>query len=172
MDLQVAWLIAYVSTIDVLATASPGEEAARGKSFFDVTFRAYFPETWIWQLSQVGLVWHLVPASNTTFLQFFFFFFFFFFFTISLLLSFRVTGSTRVPLKAPDTITTWETEAFCLSSKGFGLAPPVKLTVFQPFFLELSLPYSIIRGESFELKATVFNYLSKCIMVWIQVLLL
>ncbi|XP_026076244.1 alpha-2-macroglobulin-like [Carassius auratus] len=75
------------------------------------------------------------------------------------------TGSTRVPLKVPDTITTWETEAFCVSSKGFGLAPPVQLTVFQPFFLELSLPYSIIRGESFELKATVFNYLSKCIMV-------
>uniref|UniRef100_A0A8C1SGM7 Alpha-2-macroglobulin-like n=1 Tax=Cyprinus carpio TaxID=7962 RepID=A0A8C1SGM7_CYPCA len=75
------------------------------------------------------------------------------------------TGSTRVLLKVPDTITTWETEAFCLSSKGFGLAPPVQLTVFQPFFLELSLPYSIIRGESFELKATVFNYLSKCIMV-------
>ncbi|XP_016406266.1 alpha-2-macroglobulin-like, partial [Sinocyclocheilus rhinocerous] len=78
---------------------------------------------------------------------------------------YRNTGSTRVPLKVPDTITTWETEAFCLSSKGFGLAPPVQLTVFQPFFLELSLPYSIIRGESFELKATVFNYLSKCIMV-------
>ncbi|XP_059415069.1 alpha-2-macroglobulin-like [Carassius carassius] len=75
------------------------------------------------------------------------------------------TGSTRVPLKVPDTITTWEAEAFCVSSKGFGLAPPVQLTAFQPFFLELSLPYSIIRGESFELKATVFNYLSKCIMV-------
>uniref|UniRef100_A0A8C2BBR4 Alpha-macroglobulin receptor-binding domain-containing protein n=1 Tax=Cyprinus carpio TaxID=7962 RepID=A0A8C2BBR4_CYPCA len=41
----------------------------------------------------------------------------------------------------------------------------IYLTVFQPFFLELSLPYSIIRGEIFELKATVFNYLSKCIMV-------
>lgn len=65
----------------------------------------------------------------------------------------------------PDTITTWGTEAFCLSSEGFGLAPPVELTVFQPFFLELSLPYSMIRGEQFELKATVFNYLSKCIMV-------
>ncbi|KAK7175530.1 hypothetical protein R3I93_002446 [Phoxinus phoxinus] len=75
------------------------------------------------------------------------------------------TGSTQVPLTVPDTITTWETEAFCLSSKGFGLAPPALLTVFQPFFLELSLPYSIVRGESFDLKATVFSYLSKCIMV-------
>ncbi|XP_051718035.1 alpha-2-macroglobulin-like [Ctenopharyngodon idella] len=75
------------------------------------------------------------------------------------------SGSAQVPVTVPDTITSWETEAFCLSSEGLGLAPPAQLTVFQPFFLELSLPYSIIRGEIFELKATVFNYLSKCIMV-------
>ncbi|KAG1941890.1 alpha-2-macroglobulin-like [Pimephales promelas] len=75
------------------------------------------------------------------------------------------TGSIKVPLKVPDTITTWETEAFCLSSKGFGLAPPAVLTASQPFFLELSLPYSIVRGESFNLKATVYSFLSKCIMV-------
>lgn len=68
-------------------------------------------------------------------------------------------------VKVPDTITTWETEAFCLSANGFGLAPRVEFTVFQPFFLELTMPYSIIRGEHFELKATVFNYLSSCIMV-------
>ncbi|XP_030632011.1 alpha-2-macroglobulin [Chanos chanos] len=75
------------------------------------------------------------------------------------------SGSAQLPVTVPDTITSWETEAFCLSSKGFGLAAPAELTVFQPFFLELSLPYSIIRGELFELKATVFNYLSKSIMV-------
>uniref|UniRef100_A0A8C1NSJ3 Uncharacterized protein n=1 Tax=Cyprinus carpio TaxID=7962 RepID=A0A8C1NSJ3_CYPCA len=95
-----------------------------------VTIRTVFPETWIWELAEVG-----------------------------------DSGSTQVPVTVPDTITSWETEAFCLSSKGLGLAPPAQLTVFQPFFLELSLPYSIIRGEIFELKATVFNYLSKCIMV-------
>ncbi|XP_042627022.1 alpha-2-macroglobulin-like isoform X2 [Cyprinus carpio] len=94
------------------------------------TVRTFFPETWIWQLTEVG-----------------------------------DSGSTQVPVTVPDTITSWETEAFCLSSEGLGLAPPTQLTVFQPFFLELSLPYSIIRGEIFELKATVFNYLSKCIMV-------
>uniref|UniRef100_A0A3Q3NBI9 Alpha-2-macroglobulin-like n=1 Tax=Labrus bergylta TaxID=56723 RepID=A0A3Q3NBI9_9LABR len=75
------------------------------------------------------------------------------------------SGTKDVPLTVPDTITTWETEAYCLSPQGFGLAPRKELTVFQPFFLELSLPYSIIRGENFELKATVFNYLSSCIMV-------
>ncbi|XP_060799865.1 alpha-2-macroglobulin-like [Neoarius graeffei] len=77
----------------------------------------------------------------------------------------RNSGLAQLPVTVPDTITTWETEVFCVSSVGLGLAPPANLTVFQPFFLELSLPYSIIRGEVFELKATVFNYLSKCIMV-------
>ncbi|PWA22086.1 hypothetical protein CCH79_00010253 [Gambusia affinis] len=75
------------------------------------------------------------------------------------------SGTKDVSLSVPDTITTWETETFCLSPQGFGLAPRQKLTVFQPFFLELTLPYSIIRGENFELKATVFNYLTKCIMM-------
>uniref|UniRef100_A0A3P9A7R6 Alpha-2-macroglobulin bait region domain-containing protein n=1 Tax=Esox lucius TaxID=8010 RepID=A0A3P9A7R6_ESOLU len=95
-----------------------------------VQMRTFFPETWIWDLVEVG-----------------------------------ESGSADVSLTVPDTITTWETEAFCLAPGGFGLAPPVELTVFQPFFLEITLPYSIIRGENFDLKATVFNYLSKCIMV-------
>ncbi|KAL6471066.1 hypothetical protein MHYP_G00197160 [Metynnis hypsauchen] len=92
--------------------------------------RTFFPETWLWQLAEVG-----------------------------------DSGSAQVPVTVPDTITTWEADAFCLSSEGLGVAPSAQLRVFQPFFLELSLPYSIIRGEMFELKATVFNYLSKCIMV-------
>uniref|UniRef100_A0A674CHB4 Alpha-2-macroglobulin-like n=1 Tax=Salmo trutta TaxID=8032 RepID=A0A674CHB4_SALTR len=105
---------------------------SRKNQFVDTiqTVRTFFPETWIWDLVEVG-----------------------------------ESGRADVPLTVPDTITTWETEAFCLAPGGFGLAPPVELTVFQPFFLELTLPYSIIRGEHFELKATVFNYLSKCIMV-------
>ncbi|KAK0143280.1 Alpha-2-macroglobulin [Merluccius polli] len=94
------------------------------------TVRTFFPETWLWDLVEVG-----------------------------------ISGTKEVPVTVPDTITTWETEAFCLSQQGFGLAPPKELVVFQPFFLELSLPYSIIRGENLELKATVFNYQSSCLMV-------
>ncbi|KAM9469597.1 alpha-2-macroglobulin-like [Clarias gariepinus] len=92
--------------------------------------REFFPETWIWQLVEVG-----------------------------------DSGSVQIPVTVPDTITTWETEAFCVSPKGLGLAPTIQLTVFQPFFLELSMPYAIIQGEVFELTATVVNNLSKCIMV-------
>ncbi|KAJ4938440.1 hypothetical protein JOQ06_003059 [Pogonophryne albipinna] len=75
------------------------------------------------------------------------------------------SGSVNVEKTVPDTITKWAAGAFCVSSVGFGVAPNVALVAFQPFFVSLTLPYSVIRGEVFTLKATVFNYLSKCIMV-------
>ncbi|XP_034459868.1 alpha-2-macroglobulin isoform X2 [Hippoglossus hippoglossus] len=75
------------------------------------------------------------------------------------------SGSVNVEKTVPDTITKWAAGAFCVSSVGFGVAPNIGLTAFQPFFVSLTLPYSVIRGEVFTLKATVFNYLSKCIMV-------
>ncbi len=65
----------------------------------------------------------------------------------------------------PDTITKWAAGAFCTSPGGFGVAPKTDLTAFKPFFVSLALPYSVIREETFTLKATVFNYLPKCIMV-------
>ncbi|XP_051535073.1 alpha-2-macroglobulin [Myxocyprinus asiaticus] len=75
------------------------------------------------------------------------------------------SGSVDVAKTVPDTITKWAAGAFCTSPIGFGVAPSINLTAFQPFFVSLTLPYSVIRGEVFTLKASVFNYLSKCIMV-------
>uniref|UniRef100_A0A667Y638 Alpha-2-macroglobulin-like protein 1 n=1 Tax=Myripristis murdjan TaxID=586833 RepID=A0A667Y638_9TELE len=75
------------------------------------------------------------------------------------------SGSVNVEKTVPDSITKWAAGAFCTSSAGFGVAPNTALTAFQPFFVSLTLPYSVIRGEVFTLKATVFNYLTKCIMV-------
>uniref|UniRef100_A0A3B3DTU1 Alpha-2-macroglobulin-like 1 n=1 Tax=Oryzias melastigma TaxID=30732 RepID=A0A3B3DTU1_ORYME len=77
----------------------------------------------------------------------------------------KSSGSTSLEKTVPDTITKWAAGAFCVSPAGFGVAPNVGLTAFQPFFVSLTLPYSVVRGEVFTLKATVFNYLPKCIMV-------
>ncbi|XP_073673368.1 alpha-2-macroglobulin-like protein 1 [Garra rufa] len=76
-----------------------------------------------------------------------------------------ISGSVDVPKTVPDTITKWAAGAFCTSPTGFGVAPKTNLTAFKPFFVSLALPYSVIREETFTLKATVFNYLPKCIMV-------
>uniref|UniRef100_A0A3P8V0X2 Alpha-2-macroglobulin-like 1 n=1 Tax=Cynoglossus semilaevis TaxID=244447 RepID=A0A3P8V0X2_CYNSE len=75
------------------------------------------------------------------------------------------SGAVNVEKTVPDTITKWAAGAFCVSSVGLGISPNTGLTAFQPFFVSLTLPYSVIRGEVFTLKATVFNYLSQCIMV-------
>uniref|UniRef100_A0A3P9BW21 Alpha-2-macroglobulin-like n=1 Tax=Maylandia zebra TaxID=106582 RepID=A0A3P9BW21_9CICH len=120
----------HVSYSKSFTCFSPGLGSAGQLPPLIETARSFFPETWIWDLVEVG-----------------------------------DDGKRGVSLTVPDTITTWETEAFCLSSQGFGLAPRKEMKVFQPFFLELTMPYSIIRGEHFELRATVFNYLTSCIMV-------
>ncbi|XP_073181608.1 alpha-2-macroglobulin-like protein 1 [Lepidochelys kempii] len=92
--------------------------------------RAYFPETWLWDLVPVG-----------------------------------EGGSKDIPVSVPDTITEWKAGMFCTAEVGFGLSPTATFMAFKPFFVELALPYSVIRGEAFALKATVFNYLQQCIKV-------
>uniref|UniRef100_A0A8C3EFY8 Uncharacterized protein n=1 Tax=Corvus moneduloides TaxID=1196302 RepID=A0A8C3EFY8_CORMO len=76
------------------------------------------------------------------------------------------TGKASISYTIPDTITKWKASAFCVEElAGFGTSVPATLTALQPFFVDLTLPYSIIRGEDFLLRATVFNYLDQCIKV-------
>ncbi|XP_063999535.1 alpha-2-macroglobulin-like isoform X3 [Pogoniulus pusillus] len=73
-------------------------------------------------------------------------------------------GNAELNVTVPGTITEWKANAFCTSvDMGFGLSPTVSFRAIQPFFVELTMPYSVVRGESFTLKATVFNYLTACI---------
>ncbi|NXU52220.1 A2MG protein, partial [Turnix velox] len=82
------------------------------------------------------------------------------------LVSISSEGNADLDVTIPDTITEWKANAFCTSADtGFGLSQTVSLRAFQPFFVELTMPYSVVRGESFTLKATVFNYLTSCIRV-------
>ncbi|XP_034641773.1 alpha-2-macroglobulin isoform X10 [Trachemys scripta elegans] len=81
----------------------------------------------------------------------------------------KSVGSAELTVTIPDTITEWKANAFCSSGDtGFGLSPTVSLRAFQPFFVELTLPYSVVHGETFTLRATVFNYLTRCIRVSIS----
>uniref|UniRef100_A0A8C7AUM9 Alpha-2-macroglobulin n=1 Tax=Neovison vison TaxID=452646 RepID=A0A8C7AUM9_NEOVI len=66
------------------------------------------------------------------------------------------SGVAEVGVTVPDTITEWKAGAFCLSNDtGLGLSLPASFRAFQPFFVELTMPYSVIRGEAFTLKDTV-----------------
>ncbi|KAL2306732.1 hypothetical protein Nmel_004665, partial [Mimus melanotis] len=75
----------------------------------------------------------------------------------------RSDTETTMDAVVPDTITSWVASAFVVSEKG-GLGvttAPVELEVFQPFFIFLNLPYSIVRGEQFILEVNIFNYLKE-----------
>ncbi|XP_021062209.1 CD109 antigen [Mus pahari] len=67
----------------------------------------------------------------------------------------------------PDSITSWVASAFVISEDlGFGLTTvPAELQAFQPFFIFLNLPYSVIRGEEFALEVSIINYLKDTIKV-------
>ncbi len=67
-------------------------------------------------------------------------------------------GRVSVDLKAPDSITTWKLHAVSSGPEGIGIAQ-TQLTVFQDFFIDPSLPYSVIRGEEFPVQVQVYNYL-------------
>lgn len=63
--------------------------------------------------------------------------------------------------KVPDTITSWVISAFSINPNvGLGLTMnPKSLKVFQPFFVSLSLPYSVKRNEIVAIPVVLFNYL-------------
>ncbi|NXK67932.1 A2ML1 protein, partial [Sylvietta virens] len=81
------------------------------------------------------------------------------------LVSVGADGQASLQVAVPDTITEWNANTFCVADAGFGFSHLASLRVFQPFFVDVSLPYSVIQGETFRLKATVFNYLKECIQV-------
>ncbi|RWS24130.1 thioester-containing protein-like protein, partial [Leptotrombidium deliense] len=74
-------------------------------------------------------------------------------------------GNLTFSSKVPDTITSWFISAFALGEKsGLGFSVnKTSITVFQPFFVKATLPYSVIRGETVSIQVTVYNYLKQSI---------
>jgi CD109 antigen len=67
-------------------------------------------------------------------------------------------GKGTLDVQAPDSITTWVLRAVALSKdKGLGVDES-ELVVLQPFFIQVDLPYSAIRGEEFPVNVALYNY--------------
>ncbi|XP_057565268.1 complement C3 [Hippopotamus amphibius kiboko] len=96
----------------------------------DIISRSQFPESWLWTIVE-----DLKVADKNG---------------IS-------TKLMNVFLK--DSITTWEILAVSLSDKkGICVADPYEVTVMQDFFIDLRLPYSVVRNEQVEIRAILYNY--------------
>jgi CD109 antigen len=73
-------------------------------------------------------------------------------------LSTDASGRLSQRVQAPDSITTWALRAVALSKeKGLGVGE-AQLTVFQPFFVQVDLPYAAVRGEELPVKVALYNY--------------
>uniref|UniRef100_A0A8C3JYF4 Complement C3 n=1 Tax=Calidris pygmaea TaxID=425635 RepID=A0A8C3JYF4_9CHAR len=63
-----------------------------------------------------------------------------------------VVGLVTLPVFLKDSITTWEVLAVSLSpNKGLCVADPYEITVMKDFFIDLRLPYSVVRNEQVEI---------------------
>ncbi|XP_078091174.1 venom factor-like [Mustelus asterias] len=95
----------------------------------DIISRSDFPESWLWIL-------RTLPTSDR---------------------GGTVTKDVSGFLK--DSITTWEIQAVSVSpQKGICVAQPYELTVKKDFFIDLRLPYSVVRNEQVEIRAILYNY--------------
>ncbi|XP_073455652.1 complement C5 [Aquarana catesbeiana] len=68
------------------------------------------------------------------------------------------SSSKKVDISLPDSLTTWEVQGVSMSDKGICVADPLTFTVFKDLFLDVQLPYSVVRGEQVQIKVIVYNY--------------
>uniref|UniRef100_A0A8B9CII6 Complement C3 n=1 Tax=Anser brachyrhynchus TaxID=132585 RepID=A0A8B9CII6_9AVES len=65
-------------------------------------------------------------------------------------------STKTLPVYLKDSITTWEVLAVSLSKKkGLCVADPYEITVMKEFFIDLRLPYSVVRNEQVEIRIKV-----------------
>ncbi|TRY87362.1 hypothetical protein DNTS_017222 [Danionella cerebrum] len=70
---------------------------------------------------------------------------------------------TKKVMYLKDSITTWQVMGICV-------AEPEELIVFKDFFIDLKMPYSVVRGEQVEIKAVLYNYLQDDLRVRVEFL--
>ncbi|XP_070812032.1 complement C5 [Pituophis catenifer annectens] len=69
-----------------------------------------------------------------------------------------VQRSKNLPVTLPDSLTTWEIQGVSISDKGICVADTLEVEVIKDVFINVHIPYSVVRGEQIELKATIYNY--------------
>ncbi|XP_063787115.1 complement C3-like [Pseudophryne corroboree] len=68
-------------------------------------------------------------------------------------------STKRLNLTLKGSITTWEFLAVSLSAnKGICVSQPCDIVVRKTFFIDLKLPYSVVRNEQVEIRAILYNY--------------
>ncbi|XP_038627707.1 complement C3-like [Tachyglossus aculeatus] len=121
------------------------EEDEEDEEFFpyeNIVSRSQFPESWLWKME-----------------------------TLPLEVDREGLASKMVDLYLKDSITTWEVLAVSLAQeRGLCVAAPYDITVMQDIFIDLRLPYSVVRNEQVAVRAVLYNYASQDIQVRVELM--
>uniref|UniRef100_A0A6I8N4L2 Uncharacterized protein n=1 Tax=Ornithorhynchus anatinus TaxID=9258 RepID=A0A6I8N4L2_ORNAN len=80
-------------------------------------------------------------------------------------------ASKMVDLYLKDSITTWEVLAVSLAQeRGLCVAAPYDITVMKDVFIDLRLPYSVVRNEQVAVRAVLYNHASQDIRVRVELM--
>ncbi|XP_069804356.1 complement C3-like [Dendropsophus ebraccatus] len=78
-------------------------------------------------------------------------------------------SSMVINANLPESITTWEFLAISISPKsGICVAKPYEMLVRKKFFIDLRLPYSVVRNEQVEVRAILYSYVNKSMEVRVE----
>ena len=73
-------------------------------------------------------------------------------------------GKASIPVKAPELAnSSWTINGFSLDELyGMGITQEAgHLGIFQPFYVKVELPHSVLRGETLAIQMVVYNYLTR-----------
>ncbi|XP_065729902.1 complement C3-like [Phocoena phocoena] len=104
----------------------------------DQPVRSLFPESWFWK--KITL-----PKSESG------------------------TSHYSTLVTVPDSITTWQFVAVSVKAgQGLCVSDPFELTVMKSFFVDLKLPFSVIRNEQVQIQAVLYNFEGRSVKVRVE----
>ncbi|XP_070597682.1 A.superbus venom factor 1-like isoform X2 [Erythrolamprus reginae] len=108
----------------------------------NIISRSDFPESWLW------LTENLPEQPNN-----------------------QGISSKTLSFYLRDSITNWVVLAVGISpTKGICVAEPYEITVMKEFFIDLEVPYSVVKNEQVEIRAVLHNYAEEDIYVRVELL--
>uniref|UniRef100_A0A8C5MNS2 Complement C3 n=1 Tax=Leptobrachium leishanense TaxID=445787 RepID=A0A8C5MNS2_9ANUR len=122
--------------------AEKGDDNEEYREIMSIVSRSIFSESWLWKVETLPL-----SASRDGY------------------------AYKTVNTALPDSMTTWEFLAISMSpTSGICVATPYNVTVRKEFFLDMRLPYSVVRNEQVAIQVVLYSYVDNTIEVLVDLM--